>query len=49
MEQEMSGADLLLSEPEFVAWLGLDDDHRAAPLWRVSVGVLPDAPCPEAV
>ena len=50
MEQETSGAELLLSEPEFVAWLGLgqNDDHRAAPLWRVTVGILPDAPSLEA-
>jgi hypothetical protein len=49
MEQETSGAELLLSEPEFVAWLGLGqgDDHRA-PLWRVTVGMLPDAPRREA-
>jgi hypothetical protein len=46
MEQDTSGAELLLSEPEFVAWLGLEqnDDHRTAPLWRVTVGILPDAP-----
>ena len=46
MEQETSGAELLLSEPEFVAWLGLEqnDDHRAAPLWRVTVGILPNVP-----
>jgi hypothetical protein len=45
VEQETSGAELLLSEPEFVAWLGLapNDDYRAAPLWRVTVGSLSDA------
>jgi hypothetical protein len=50
MEQETNGVELLLSEPEFVAWLGLgqNDDQRAAPLWRVTVGILPDAPSPEA-
>ena len=51
MEEEASGVELLLSEPEFVAWLGLgpSDDHRTAPLWRVTVGILPDALSPEAV
>jgi hypothetical protein len=51
MEQETSGAELLLNEPEFVAWLGVgqnDDDQRPTPLWRVTVGILPDAPIPEA-
>ena len=27
MEREKTGAELLLSEPEIVAWLGLDDKH----------------------
>jgi hypothetical protein len=46
MEQRASGAELLLSEPEFVAWLGLEeaDRRRPAPLWRVTIGVLADAP-----
>ena len=45
MEKELTGAELLLSEPEFVAWLGVeqDDDRRVTPLWRVTVGCLPDA------
>lgn len=29
MEREKTGAELLLSEPEIVAWLGLDDKHMA--------------------
>ena len=50
MEQETNGVERLLSEPEVVAWLGLGptDDQPAAPLWRVTVGTLPDAPSPEA-
>jgi hypothetical protein len=50
MEQETNGVELLLSEPEFVAWLGVgqNDDHRTTPLWRVTLGILPDAPNPEA-
>jgi hypothetical protein len=49
MEQRVSGAELLLSEPEFVAWLGLErTDRRPAPLWRVTIGVLADAPSREA-
>ena len=46
MEQETSGAELLLLEPEFVTWLVVEhnENHRAAPLWRVTVGILPDAP-----
>ena len=30
MEREKTGAELLLSEPEIVAWLGLDDKHAAS-------------------
>ena len=30
MEREKTGAELLLSEPEIVAWLGLDDKHGAS-------------------
>ena len=47
-EETTTGLELLLSEPEFVAWLGLeqDDDRRPVPLWRVTVGTLPDRPQP---
>jgi hypothetical protein len=31
MEREKTGAELLLSEPEIVAWLGLDDKHDDLP------------------
>jgi hypothetical protein len=30
MEREKTGAELLLSEPEIVAWLGLTDEHAAS-------------------
>jgi hypothetical protein len=31
MEHGKTGAELLLSEPEIVAWLGLDDKHGDVP------------------
>ena len=36
MEREKTGAEWLLSEPEVVAWLGLDDKRNdgPAPPWR---------------
>jgi hypothetical protein len=41
MEREKTGAELLLSEPEIVAWLGLDDrrnDELAPPRRAESLG-----------
>jgi hypothetical protein len=32
MEREKTGAELLLSEPEIVAWLGLADKHDDVPV-----------------